>query len=371
MASAQDINIYAKEFPAFYHKEVLPILSSFEQERLTKKAQVTAIGWSCLVVIIVCVVLYFALKTSCPSILLYDVIGGCAILFGLFIWMSRIGKGFQRKVKAAALEKLLSFFGDFSWGLEAKINKAEVEKSKLFHYFEHYKTDDNFEGSFKGQKVVISEVELTKTVRETNIGSNSRDNTKIVKVFKGALVKISLNKKFQSQTVITNGNAFLEELVDGDNTLVNSLISTVATGTLTIRDSGGGIKDFYKRNKMEPVELEDVEFNKMFDVYTNNQVEARYLITTSFMERYKLLAKALKPGAEGAEIINKILTLDIRASFSDNSVIITIPRVKDMFVLGDLNKPMNDPAPIQEFFNDFIAALSLVDSLKLDAKTGL
>lgn len=41
------------------------------------------------------------------------------------------------------------------------------------------------------------------------------------------------------------------------------------------------------RRVYEEVKLEDVEFSKQFFVDSNDQVEARFLLTTAFMERFK------------------------------------------------------------------------------------
>lgn len=42
---------------------------------------------------------------------------------------------------------------------------------------------------------------------------------------------------------------------------------------------------------VEQVQLEDVEFNKYFNVFSSNQIEARFLLTTAFMERLLMFAK--------------------------------------------------------------------------------
>lgn len=109
---------------------------------------------------------------------------------------------------------------------------------------------------------------------------------------------------------------------------------------------------------MENVALEDPEFNKMFHVFTQNQVEARYILTTAFMERIKHLKDTFK-------------TNHIRASFLDDSVLIAMDSSREWFKLGDLRKPVDDVGEFQEFFEEFVAVLSLVELLHLDSKTGM
>lgn len=361
MASTQDINVYIKEFPQFCQQEVMPLMASFEQERLEKKKQTASLGWLCLGVAIAAAAIAFIFAKTNTSAVTVTAIGGFGVLIVLFILMSKISKGFETKVKTAVLSKFLSFFGDFSWSFQPKIKKEDVYNSKLFYDFDNFSVDDNFEGTFKGQKVVISEINLAKNVERTRRNSDGTHSryTESVNIFRGVFAKISLNKNFSTQTVIVDKENFLQKALMGQNNVVNSVLSTLATGNLNIQNMSDPKEWFYKRHKLEPVELEDPEFQKMFDVFAQDQVEARYLLTTSFMERFKLLTKAFNTSA-------------IRASFLDNTITIAVPSMdRDMFTLGALNDSMTDTTAIQEFFKEFISILSLVDLLKLDQKIGL
>ena len=48
------------------------------------------------------------------------------------------------------------------------------------------------------------------------------------------------------------------------------------------------IADYIEKEKLQDVKLEDISFDKRFNVYTKDQVEARYLTTPTFMERLKI-----------------------------------------------------------------------------------
>jgi hypothetical protein len=43
----------------------------------------------------------------------------------------------------------------------------------------------------------------------------------------------------------------------------------------------------FGKNRFEKIELEDPEFEKIWDTYGEDQIEARYVLTTAFMERLK------------------------------------------------------------------------------------
>ena len=51
------------------------------------------------------------------------------------------------------------------------------------------------------------------------------------------------------------------------------------------------IADYIEKEKLQDVKLEDISFDKRFNVYTKDQVEARYLTTPTFMERLKNLLR--------------------------------------------------------------------------------
>lgn len=64
-----------------------------------------------------------------------------------------------------------------------------------------------------------------------------------------------MNKRFSGKTIVRK-----------DSTPIGNFLSGLTT-------------------KLERVTLEDPIFERQFEVYSNDQVEARYLLTTSFMER--------------------------------------------------------------------------------------
>ena len=57
--------------------------------------------------------------------------------------------------------------------------------------------------------------------------------------------------------------------------------------------------------------LEDIYFNKQFNVYSDDEVETRYLLTTTFMERLSNLKKSLK-------------LKNLKCAFIDNQVVFAL-----------------------------------------------
>lgn len=113
----------------------------------------------------------------------------------------------------------------------------------------------------------------------------------------------------------------------------------------------GDISAMYER-----VNFEDNLFEESFDVYSSNQIEARYLLTTAFMER---LMKAMSK--EKRQIIG---------SFEEGNVFIGVQDNKDLFEL-DLSKPLTDKETFAQLFIELKQTVDLVETLKLKNKTGL
>ena len=69
--------------------------------------------------------------------------------------------------------------------------------------------------------------------------------------------------------------------------MVHLAMNKTFKGTTIIKRDRGKVANFFrsKMSGLESVKLEDPKFEKLFDVYGNDQIEARYLLTPSFMER--------------------------------------------------------------------------------------
>ncbi len=145
------------------------------------------------------------------------------------------------------------------------------------------------------------------------------------KGFNGVIVELDMNKKFEGHTFI----------LEKDN----------------IKDNLAAKTDSY-----EKINLEDPEFSQEFCVYSQNQIEARYILTTAFMERLKKLKEIYK-----AEYI--------RAAFKDEKIIIMIQTGRDMFQMAG-NSQMTKETFIQ-LFDEITSVLDIIDILKLNEKLGL
>lgn len=97
------------------------------------------------------------------------------------------------------------------------------------------------------------------------------------------------------------------------------------------------------------VRLEDPLFEDRFEVYSDDQVVARYMLTPSMMERFIRLDH-YHPG--------------LRVRFIKNQIYLILPNAPDLFETKFLFSPI-DPKIVEQFQRDIEMILDLVDTLKL------
>ncbi|WP_299403089.1 DUF3137 domain-containing protein [Acaryochloris sp. IP29b_bin.148] len=140
-------------------------------------------------------------------------------------------------------------------------------------------------------------------------------------VFKGLFFRSDFNKNFQGETV-------------------------VFTGSLASK-----LKQFNRPGHL--VKLEDPEFNQLYTVYSDDQVEARYILSTSLMERLvKFRKKAQRP---------------VSISFSENQIFIAIHHERDLFEARLFNTMLSFK-PMQDYFDNFQLMLGIIQDLNLNRR---
>ena len=100
------------------------------------------------------------------------------------------------------------------------------------------------------------------------------------------------------------------------------------------------------------------EFNEKFKVDTTDQVEARYIITPAFMERYVKVSKMLGKG-------------ELHFHFEKNEAVFWMRTDRNLFEFCDMLTPLDSTESIDNLFDDLNAIYYLIDAFKFDEKTGL
>ena len=144
--------------------------------------------------------------------------------------------------------------------------------------------------------------------------------------FRGVFVEFDMNKNFE-------GHTFLYENAP----------------------TGRGI--LYNHAAFENVQLEDVDFCNRYKIFSDNQIEARVVLTPAFIERFKNIKTAFKAKY-------------MRAAFKDKKITIAVNAGKDLFAMANFTKDTNAETFV-ELFNEILSVLQMIDALKLNQKIGL
>lgn len=238
------------------------------------------------------------------------------VLGGLYWWVTQPRRQYAKAYKQEILPKIAQLFGDFQYLIDGAINVAKMKPSKILPRHDKYETEDYFSGTYKGVDIEFSEVNFKQKRR-------SKNRTRYVSVFKGLAILFDMKSKtFYGHTML-----------DKDRNKISEWF----------KEKSGGLK---RANLVDP------EFEKVFDVYTNDQVEARYLIDPVMMERLK----GLQEEYDGQ---------GITAAFYESKLLVLIKSTHNYFEPADLEIPATDPRSIIAMKHEIGEILSLIDRLSL------
>ena len=320
-----------KEFQETYYKKLSPYLKHRDDERIKTKKLVTTLNICLLSAIIL-----FFIHTRFLNITMIIFLLGISYIIAYIL-----KKQFEREIKQEIMPYICKCIGNLSWTAgEYAGDKNIFTKSNLISRYNSSIFDDIFKGHFKDTNLEIIEAKFyisennSSTIHQNNkhnrhnelyrqgnfsIRKNNKNTT-----FSGVIVKLTMNKNFQGNTVIK-------------------------------QDSIGHKSP---SSKLKHTTLEDVQFEKKFDVFTDDEVEARYLITPSFMERLKNMQVAFKADK-------------VSCAFYDKYLLVGLDTKEDLFSIGDLNQPLNDDKQFFMMFEEILSIIKLIDHFKLDQKIGV
>ena len=298
-----DINQFRRNFYNNYHNYLIPILKSYEKERVLKL--VTAVTVSGILILLGILLLIFTLKYSSKK----DCRGGISLIILGYAVYSIIKKNFENKIKERIMDSVTQCFGNEMTWSQHYLDHDIFEDAGVISYYDSVDDDDVFCGKYHDVDISVVESEYER-------GSGKNRTT----IFKGVIIKLKMYKTFRSHTMVCTDTLFHSSPIKGLNR----------------------------------TELEDVEFEKKYDVFTNDPIDARVILTPVFMEKIKNIKMAFK-------------CEKIKCVFYLNNLIIAMPTgTKDLFSIGSLVKPVADPKQFEELLNQFVSILALIDHLELN-----
>ena len=242
-------------------------------------------------------------------------LGAVAVAIGLLIAyqpLAQVGRSLKRQYCSAIAEAMGATFeiGAFSPPAFDRFRALRLAPG-----FDRSSFEDRFHGEYKGAGFDLYEAHLEQ--RRTDSKGRTRYDT----VFRGQLVRMSFPRDFLGVTVVRR-----------DAGVFNAF--------------GGGAID---GRKLERVRLVDSSFEKAFEVWSTDQVEARYLVHPVMMERLI----ALETGLHGKRL---------RCAFENGDLLVAVEG-GNLFEPGDLFKPLADPARARRIVNEIAGVFKVMDQV--------
>ncbi|PHS39960.1 MAG: hypothetical protein COA91_04835 [Robiginitomaculum sp.] len=300
-----------KGFSKFYEQNIHPFLQKKElqrQEKLAKGKQYGTITAGVIVLIGVFIALKFGIFLVAAFVGAVGILCGFGVLYGM---VSKL----RGQTKQILMSNICTFLG---WSFQAK-DFVEPDLSlwktnKLLPGWDRVNFEDQMSGTVNGTEFTFCEAHL-----ETRHKDN-KGNTTWRTAFRGILFEVGFQREFLGRTVV-------------------------------LRDAG--FFNFKKKAGMKRVGLVDPKFEKIFEAYGTDQVEARYLLTPTFMQKL-------------VDLETSVSGKKIRFGFLKDKLHIAV-EAPNQFEAGSMFKPLTGSERTEKILTEIGAVLDVINGVR-DAK---
>jgi len=304
------------------YSQIQPQLQSLEtlRKQQRKKNLILLLCWLGTVVL----TLIFAAAEVIEGVAIFGII---ALVFGIvaLILGSSYIKKYKRTFKDVVIAPLIKAIDPaLSYSKEACISREKYMESKIFlSHPDVYKGEDYVWGMVNKTMIEFSELF---TQYKTH---DSKGRTQYHTIFKGLFMIADFHKDFKGRTVV---------LPDYSE-----------------KSFGFVAKFFQKMNLMRDqlVYMEDPVFEKEFKVYSNDQVESRYILSPDMLSRMVQFKK--KMGRQ------------VHFSFVSSKICIAISSNQNLFD-PKMRQSVLDPSMIRTFYDQILGCLQIIDDMNLNTR---
>jgi len=253
----------------------------------------------------------------------------CLVSFSMVL-LNRKNKSipFEVSFKEEIIKPFIQFINpDFIYKRLGYVNRTEFLNMGFFTD-ENYKVNGNDQVIGKYKDVLFQFCDLTVTKSPVLKSKNQQDDL----VFCGNYFMAKFNKPFIAETYIMPKYSVKENILGSDFDTSNYI-------------------DSWELG--ENVKLEDPEFSSMYKVLSHDQIEARYILTPTFMEKIKSIQRKTK---------GKLLI-----SFRNDIMYIGNNNGFDYFE-PDFYKTLKNKDVLMDYYQEIIDLLTIIDDLNLNIK---
>jgi hypothetical protein len=243
---------------------------------------------------------------------------GGAVLVAFFF-------GYENKILADNYKKIVvgrvvaALADNLTYNPKSTLTKDDFLNMDLFNRrCESWQSEDEVRGRKNQVSYSIHEAKATRT-------EGSGKSRRTVTIFRGLIVRLDFNKNFRGHTVVVPD-----------------------------AESKGFFGESEERRSKQIVRLESADFENVFSVYGTDDQQARYLLTPKLME---LVLKARATFAP-----------DIRLSFHDNSLFVTVPQFKNRFEVSMFGSAITPESSLGDLAELVSLAEGLIQTLDLETR---
>lgn len=237
-------------------------------------------------------------------------------IISMAISSPNINKFKQQYKSIIVLEIFKNVFTDITYRPNYGIPEEDISNTNMMRMGDKYYSNDYIKAKYKNVPFEFSDIKIENEYTD----SDGDKHTEIL--FKGQWYIFDFNKKFKADMQVCE--RFFRNA------------------------KRGGFFDYGKFNK---VELEDIEFNKQFNVYAQNELDVFYVLTPNTMERIK----ELNQKTDGKLLL----------CFIDNKLHVGLHNSKDLFEQS-IFKKIDIEKNNKKVKNEILLITQFIDILNLD-----
>jgi hypothetical protein len=231
--------------------------------------------------------------------------------------------------KLNVIQKIVNYIDpDLAYCAKGHVPKWQIVASRIFSkHPDRVRGDDLVQGKVGETTMQFSEVHAE--AKHETASSGGAGGRRWSTIFRGLFFVADFNKKFRGKTLVLPDTA--EQVLGNMGSLFQSL----------------------NRTRGELVKMEDPDFEKYFVVYADDQIEARYILSTSLMRR--ILEFRKKTGRR------------ICLSFVSSHVYVAIPYRRRLFEPRVFRSILGFKGA-EQYLEDFRVFVGIVEDLNLNTR---
>ncbi|NNF98209.1 MAG: DUF3137 domain-containing protein [Desulfobacteraceae bacterium] len=321
-----------KTLENFYQSDLLPHLEKLENQRRTVKKKFVQ---AAAIAIVLNLVFWFISSKFSLNLNLMFLFLVVSVIFTFFPWYIKYFKGYKAGFKDTIIPKIVRFIDNrLQYDKDGMVSREDFLDSHLFNDKPgEFRGDDLVTGTLDQTAIRFSEVHARRVElvrRDTGSSSSgSRTRKKYTPIFDGLFFMADFNKSFKGTTIVLPDTA-------------QKMFGNLGQALQRLNVKNGQL-----------IKLEDPEFEKLFVVYGQDQVEARYVLSTSLMRRI-------------VDFQNRARR-EIRLSFSSFKLHVAIPFDKELFepkIMGSILGISH----VREYYENLKLVIDIVEELNLNTR---